>query len=135
MRLTGKYLYLAWFGGSFYVTLETFWRGYSHWTMFCLAAALFIAMGLLNEIWDWNILTQCIVGAVIATIAEFLTGCVVNIWLGWHVWDYSGMWGNVMGQICPAFSALWVLLSAVAIILDDVIRWRFFDEERPHYTL
>ena len=103
--------------------------------MFLLAAVLFIALDLLNEIWSWNILTQCIVGAVIATLAEFFTGCVVNLWLGWNVWDYSDMWGNVLGQICPAFSLLWVFMSAVAIVLADVIRWKFFGEEKPHYYL
>lgn len=130
-----KYIYLAWFGGSCYVTLETFWRGYSHWTMFILAAFLFIILGLLNEIWSWNILTQSIVGTVIATIAEFITGCIVNIWLGWNIWDYSEMWGNVLGQICPAFSLLWIVMSIIAIVLDDVIRWKFFKEEKPHYYL
>ena len=74
-------------------------------------------------------------GAVIATLAEFFTGCVVNLWLGWNVWDYSDMWGNVLGQICPAFSLLWVFMSAVAIVLADVIRWKFFGEEKPHYYL
>lgn len=130
-----KYIYLAWFGGSCYVTLETFWRGYSHWTMFILAAFLFIVLGLLNEIWSWNILTQSIIGAIIATIAEFITGCIVNIWLGWNIWDYSEMWGNVLGQICPAFSLLWIVMSIIAIVLDDVIRWKFFKEEKPHYYL
>ena len=32
MRQAAKYVYLAWFGGSLYVTLEVFWRGRSHWT-------------------------------------------------------------------------------------------------------
>ena len=130
-----KYAFLAWFGGSCYVTIEVFYREYSHWSMFLLVAVLFIALDLLNEIWSWNILTQCIVGAVIATLAEFFTGCVVNLWLGWNVWDYSDMWGNVLGQICPAFSLLWVFMSAVAIVLADVIRWKFFGEEKPHYYL
>ena len=33
-----KYAFLAWFGGSFYVTLEVFWRARSHWTTFVMAA-------------------------------------------------------------------------------------------------
>ena len=136
MQRVAKYIYFAWFGGSCYVTLEVFWRGRSHWTMFVLAAILFVLIGLLNEIWtSWRLFPQAVAGAIIATAAELVTGCIVNLWLGWDIWDYSDMPGNVLGQICPQFALLWVLLSAVAIVLDDVIRWRFFGEDKPHYSL
>lgn len=39
--------------------------------------------------------------------------------------------GNILGQICPQFTALWFFLSALGIILDDYIRWVFFGEEKP----
>lgn len=134
--LAAKYAYLAWFGGSLYVTLEVFWRSRSHWTMFVLAAILFVLIGLLNEIWtSWRLIPQAVAGALIATAAELVTGCIVNIWLGWHVWDYSDMPGNLLGQICPQFALLWVALSTLAIVLDDLIRWRFFGEDKPHYRL
>ena len=71
----------------------------------------------------------------LATALEFITGCIVNLWLGWDVWDYSDMPGNLMGQICPQYTLLWAVLVLVAILLDDYIRWRFFGEEKPHYTL
>ena len=134
MRLA-KYAFLAWFGGSTYVTLEVFWRARSHWTMFVMAAVVFIILGLLNEVWSWNLLTQTIAGTVIATAAELVTGCNGNLWLGWDVWDYSTMPGNLWGQICPQFTLLWVVIVVVAIVLDDVIRWRFFGEEKPHYKI
>lgn len=137
MKQFGKYAFLFWFGGSFYVTLETFWRGYSHWTMFVLAGIVFIAIGLLNEIWSWetSLYLQVSVGTVIATIGEFITGCIVNLWLEWNIWDYSDLKFNLYGQIAPQFIAIWLLLALVAIILDDIIRWRFFSEERPRYQL
>ena len=132
-----KYLFLFWFGGSFYITLETLWRGYSHWTMGLLAGFVFIAIGLLNEVWGWetDLIIQVIAGTAIATVGEFITGCIVNLWLGWNVWSYEGMWGSVLGQICPQFVALWVPIVLLAIILDDVIRWRFFHEEKPRYWI
>ena len=134
--LAAKYAYLAWFGGSLYVTLEVFWRSRSHWTMFLLAAFLFLMIGGLNEIWtSWRLIPQAVAGALIATAAELITGCIVNIWLGWGIWDYSDMPGNLLGQICPQFALLWVALSALAIVLDDIIRWRFFGEDKPHYRL
>ena len=135
-RQIAKYAFLVWFGGSTYVTLEVFWRARSHWTMFVLAAVVFIMIGLLNEIWaKWNLLVQTLVGTGIATVLEFITGLVVNVILRWNVWDYSNLPGNIMGQICPQFMILWALIVVVAIVLDDVIRWKFFDEEKPHYTI
>ena len=135
-RQIAKYAFLVWFGGSTYVKLEVFWRARFHWTMFVLAAVVFIMIGLLNEIWaKWNLLIQTLVGTGIATVLEFITGLVVNVILRWNVWDYSNLPGNIMGQICPQFMILWALIVVVAIILDDVIRWKFFDEEKPHYTI
>lgn len=132
-----KYLFLFWFGGTFYITLEVLWRGYSHWTMGVLAGLIFISIGLLNEIWSWDtsIILQILTGTVIATIGEFITGCIVNLWLGWDIWDYSDMWGNILGQICPAFIALWIPISLLSIVVDDMIRWVFFNEEKPRYKL
>lgn len=132
-----KYAFLAWFGGSTYCALEVIWRGYSHWTMLVLAAVVFIIVGLLNEVWSWqtSLALQVATGTALATALEFITGCIVNLWLGWDVWDYSDMPGNLMGQICPQYTLLWAALVLVAILLDDYIRWRFFGEEKPHYTL
>lgn len=135
--MLGKYAFLGWFGGATYSALEVIWRGYSHWTMLVLAAVVFVCIGLLNEVWSWqtSLVVQALAGAALATILEFVTGCIVNLWLGWAVWDYSDMPGNVLGQICPQYTALWVVLSLVAILLDDYIRWKVFGEEKPHYTL
>lgn len=132
-----KYAFLAWFGGSTYCAIEVIWRGYSHWTMLVLAAVVFIIVGLLNEVWSWqtSLALQVATGTALATALEFITGCIVNLWLGWDVWDYSDMPGNLMGQICPQYTLLWAALVLVAILLDDYIRWRFFGEEKPHYTL
>lgn len=132
-----KYAFLFWFGGATYVALEVIWRGYSHWTMLLLAGILFIIIGLLNEIWSWNLKFryQVLISTAIATILELFTGFIVNVCLGWNVWDYSNVPFNFLGQICLPYTFLWVILSAVAIILDDVLRWKFFSEEKPHYTL
>lgn len=137
MRRLGKYVFLFWFGGSTYCAFEVLTRGYSHWTMLLLAGFLFVIIGLLNEIWEWktSFLLQAFTAAIIATIAEFFTGCIVNLVLGWNVWDYSNLPGNILGQICPQFFLLWIVISALAIVLDDLIRWKFFDEEKPRYYL
>ena len=120
-----------------YVTFEVFFRERSHVSMFILAGLVFIIVGLLNELWDWNtsLIAQVFVGVCIATAGEFITGCIVNLSLHLNVWDYSNLPGNILGQICPQFILLWVPLILLAIILDDVIRWRFFGEEKPIYHI
>lgn len=105
--------------------------------MLVLAGFVFVFIGLLNEIWNWetSFILQSAIGSIIATIFELFTGIVVNLWLDWNVWDYSDLPGNFMGQVCPQFAILWFFISAIAIVLDDVIRWKFFREEKPHYSI
>lgn len=136
-RLIRKHLTLAMTGGLLYILVETVWRGYSHWTMFVLGGLCFLALGLINEVlpWETPLWKQVLLGASVITCLEFLTGCIVNLWFGWAVWDYSGMPGNVLGQICPQYCILWLPVSLAGIVLDDWLRFRWWDEARPRYTL
>ena len=136
-RLRRKHLTLAVTGGLLYILIETAWRGYSHWTMFVLGGMCFLALGLINEglSWEMPLWQQMLLGACIITCLEFLTGCIVNLWLGWDVWDYSGMPGNILGQVCPRYFLLWLPVSLAGILLDDWLRYWWWGEERPHYRL
>lgn len=125
-------------GGLLYCLFEIAWRGYTHWTMFILGGALFLLVGGLNETvltWETPLLLQGVYGSVIATAAELLAGLVLNIYLGLGIWDYSNLPFNLLGQICLPFSLLWVLVSMLAVILDDYMRYWLFGEEKPHYRL
>lgn len=132
-----KYAALLATGGLLYIILELAWRGRSHWTMFLLGGICFVALGLINEVlpWDMPLWKQILTGACIVVALEFLTGCIVNLWLGWGVWDYSGLPGNILGQICPQYCLLWLPVSLTGIVLDDWLRYRWWGEERPHYRL
>lgn len=123
--------------GGLYALIELAWRGRTHWTMAVLGGILFLLIGGLNNWlpWEMPLVLQCILGAMIVTAAELLAGIILNLWLGLDIWDYSRMPGNFLGQICPQFSAAWVLLSLVAVVLDDYIRHWLFGEEKPHYKL
>ncbi len=137
MRQYLKELFLAAAGGLLYIILELVWRGHSHWTMFALGGLCFALIGLINELIPWcmPLWKQALIGAAIITGLEFLTGCIVNLGLGWHVWDYSGMPLNLLGQICILYILLWIPVSLIAIILDDWLRYWMFDEDRPRYCL
>lgn len=66
---------------------------------------------------------------------EFIWGYFLNIKLGLNLWDYSNLWGNFKGQICPLFSVCWFFLSGIGIILDDYLKYWFFSGEKPYYKI
>lgn len=131
-----KQIILFGVGGLLYILFEIIWRGYSHWTMFLVGGLCFIMIGLINEVipWEMPLLKQMILGSVNITTVEFISGCIINLWFGWNVWDYSGIPLNILGQVCLPFSFLWFLISAIGILLDDYLRYWWFGEEKPHYT-
>ena len=132
-----KLIILALIGGTIYVLIELVWRGHSHISMFILGALCFVLLGGINEFFSWElgIVWQMLIGAGIVTILELIVGIVVNVWLGLEVWDYSNLPFNFMGQICLPFSLAWTVLSGVAIIVDDYLRYWLFGEEKPHYRI
>ena len=122
-------------GGTIYVLIELIARGRSHWTMFFVGGLAFYLIGCINEHKKKEILMrwQMAAGAGIITGLELISGIIVNIILGWNVWDYSTLPGNLLGQICPQFTVLWFFLSAVAVCLDDWIRYLLWGEKRTKY--
>lgn len=125
------------YGGWIYYMIEILWRGHSHWTMYLLGGLCFAIIGILNEFTDKCIplAKQALFGTIIVTVLEFATGCIVNLWLHWDVWDYSHIPLNLLGQICLPYMLLWIPLSVVAIVLDDYLRYAFFNGKKPHYCL
>ena len=101
-------LMLVSIGGLLYYGLEILWRGYSHWTMFILGGMCFYLIGEINEYlpWEMKLYKQIMIGVSIVTVLEFITGCIVNLWLKWNVWDYSSIPLNLFGQICLTYVLL-----------------------------
>lgn len=132
-----KYLLLFFLGGFLYGAIEILSRGYSHISMFLAGGLCFVAIGLVNEVFpkDTALVSQMLLSALVVTIIEFITGMIVNVWLGLHVWDYSSQPYNLYGQVCLLFSLLWFFLSLPAILLDDYLRYKIFGEEKPKYKI
>jgi uncharacterized membrane protein len=103
--------------------------------MIILGGLCFVAVGLINNILPWNMVIelQALIGAVLITSLEFIVGLIVNVNLGWDIWDYSNVPFNFLGQICLPFSLLWYMLSIIVIFTDDYIRHIFFNEKKPVY--
>ena len=136
MKHLVKYLILLVVGGAAYYGIEIVARGFSHWTMFFVGGICFVLVGIINEVTPKiPLLQQMILSAAIITAIEFVSGCILNIWLGLNIWDYSDEFGNILGQICPKHTIYWFLLSSIGIVVDDYIRYFLFGEEKPKYTI
>lgn len=109
-------------GGVIYYIIEILFRGYSHWSMIVLGGICFVLIGLLDE-WQNHppMLRQMVQGAIIVTVLEFVTGCIVNLWLGWDVWDYSNLPFNVLGQVCLFFTLAWFFITPIAVKLENLL--------------
>ena len=106
------------FGGMAYGMIEILFRGYTHWTMVLTGGACVLTIYILS---GWLMETPLILGALacafIITTYELCVGLLVNLRLGWAVWDYSDMPCNVLGQICPTFTGIWFLLCLVFLAI------------------
>ena len=98
-------------GGAFYGLTEFIYRGWTHWTMVLTGGAVVLTFYLLVPfLFNMNVFLAAMTGALIITAYEFSMGVVVNLWLHWDVWDYSSRPGNVLGQICPLYTAYWFVI-------------------------
>lgn len=130
-----KYFILFSVGGLIYMMIEIMFSGSTHWTMGVLGGICFILIGLIDSYFDLPLYKQMLIGSIIVTALEFITGVILNLWLHLNIWDYSMLPYNILGQVCLPFSLLWFLLCLPAIFLDDWIRAGLFGEPMPHYKL
>ena len=109
-------------GGFAYGMMEILFRGHTHWTMMITGGACVLTIYMLSG-WLMSIplIMAAATGALIVTTYEFFVGLIVNVRLGWQVWDYSALPGNIMGQICPVFTAAWFLLCLVFLGIVKVL--------------
>lgn len=111
---------LFYLGGCCYCALELLWRGRSHGSMFVAGGLCFVLIGMLGEVeHPLPVPLRMLLGAGIVTMVELGTGLVCN--RGYDVWDYRGVAGNFLGQICPVYSLLWVPVSLAAIAAYDFL--------------
>lgn len=133
---------LLWtWGGTAYFLLEVAWktiRGEPEkisWTMLVVAMLLTIAVERCGAELPWTcpLWLQALACAALVTIVELGAGLLLNKLLDLGVWDYSHLPGNLWGQICPQFSALWWVLCMAFIPVFDWMRFSVAGGERPKY--
>lgn len=144
-----KQLIIFFILGCIYLLLEVLWRmgetaiethslrlvGESSFWMFMVGGMAAFIIGKMNEnpiTYKLPIWTQCLIGATVILVLEYISGYICNIVLGWGLWDYSGMWLNIQGQICLPFGILWFLLVPFAIWMDDFLSFKLFGDEKEY---
>ena len=103
-------------GAAGYGLLEYLYRGRTHWTMLLAGGAALVLLRRLNRRMAGTPLAlRALAGALAVTGLELAVGLVCNRALGWAVWDYSALWGNLWGQVCPRFSLYWFGLCLLVL--------------------
>lgn len=125
-RIIKEDIILFLFGGILYSLIEILFRGYTHWSMTLTGGICLVILyrHFLNNPYE-SLLSRCFFGMAVITCFEFVVGCIVNLLLHWNVWDYSGQFLNLMGQICLLFSSLWFFLTIPVIWLCSFFRKSF----------
>ena len=135
---------LMWtWGGTLYFFMEVVYKtltgnpDHISWTMIIVAFILCIPLERFGDElpWEMPMILQTIICAVAITITELISGLILNVWLGLHVWDYSELPFNFMGQICLQFSLLLVVLSYFGIKAFDWIRYTIVGGIKPQYKM
>ena len=71
--------------GAAYVALETVFRGYSHPSMLIVGGLCGVLVGTINQrpgFFRAPVIVQAVIGALIVLAVEFVSGCILNLWLG-----------------------------------------------------
>lgn len=127
--------------GAIYLVIEGLWRipqgGFINIAMLPVGGLCGVLVGAINQktqFYRMPIALQALIGTIIVLGVEFIAGCILNLWLGLDIWNYTSMPGNIMGQICLPFAGAWFLLMPFAIWLEDRLRLGLWEEGIP-YTL
>ena len=137
MKKLMEVLFLWGIGGAIYYSFEIIFRGFSHWSMFVLGGICFVFFYIQGKMVHWqdSLVRQTLRCLVFVISSEFITGIIVNKWLGLNVWDYSKLPFQLFGQICLPFAVIFSGLCAVGIILSGYICYWIFNEEKTHFYI
>ncbi len=111
-------------GALGYSVMEILFRGFTHWTMSITGGVCLVILWQIVKLLHFTpVIIQAVLGGISITISELIVGIIVNLWLGWNVWDYSGQSIHFLGQISVSFTIIWVIISVpICLILNAVLK-------------
>ena len=125
----GEYAAAFLAGFFLYAMFEIAGRGYTHWTMGLTGGITLMLLYRMTVRPPGSIWVQSLLGALFVTCTEFTVGVIDNLVMGWHVWDYSAIRWNLLGQICPQFTLLWYVLCLAALCVCRMLAAGFSGSE------
>ena len=119
------------FGVTYYF-IETLYAGHSSTTSLVMGGIGGILISFINIFYSYDTpkWKQITLTTFTMIFIEMSTGLILKS-LGIRLWDYSGKFMNVEGVICLQYSLYWLLLSPIAIELDDLIEWTYLGAQKP----
>lgn len=81
--------------------------------------SLLLLNGLFHKLRGFSLMARSAAGGGVITGVELVFGLIFNRILHLHVWDYSAVPGNFLGQICPLYSFFWCLLCVPVALLTE----------------
>lgn len=134
-----SFLFIYTFSGLTYYLVEIVYRGYSHWTMFVCAGICGLGLAMVNDggyRFETDYRIQVTTGAALCTFLEFIVGKLFNS--NYDIWDYRGMFGTLKifdDQVNLLFVGVWIIITAIAIPMLDLIQWQLGVGQMPYYKI
>lgn len=135
-----KYLFIFWFCGFIYYSMEMLARGRSAFEMIILAGLCgVLTLASFNNMtsYDTDFIFQSVTCGTICTFLEWLCGVFFNS--DHHIWNYTNLpLSTPDGQINFFFWILWCFLSAFSIPILDYIEYHYFNYKPntpPYYKV
>jgi len=118
--------------GVIYYFIEIIFNGHSNWSSIIMGGIGGILISIINLFYShdtpkWK---QITLTTFIMIFIELFSGLLLRA-MGFNFWNYSNKFMNVEGLICLQYSLYWLLLSPIAIQLDDYIEWIYFGGDKP----
>ena len=132
MKKLIKYIVLFLVFGVTYYLIEVVFNGHSNWSSIIMGGVGGILISLINFYYSYDTpkWKQITLTTFVMIFIELSSGLLLRA-LGFEFWDYSHRFLNVEGLICLRYSLYWLVLSPIAIELDDLIEWTYFGGHKP----
>ncbi|HIU75980.1 MAG TPA: hypothetical protein IAC62_08875 [Candidatus Pelethocola excrementipullorum] len=134
-----KNILLFLIGYCLYLAIEVTYRGYTYRLMGIVGGLALIVLSSLSSsvMKGYQLPLQMLVGALIITSFELISGVFALFVLDIRMWDYSNQWMSSFGNlICPLYTLFWFFLSGLGILFTDT--WDYYvmwGDRRPEYRI
>ena len=115
-----RYINIFIIGAVGYCLIEILWRGYTHPTMAFVGGLCHVLIHIINKRFSHKpLFFRAFLCSVAISSVEFIAGLILNVIFRLDIWDYSLRPFNILGQICPLYSAIWFFLSLAILYFGN----------------